>query len=427
MKTGTSYSVPKHEVANLELSELGSRRVKWAGIEMPVLKEIGKRFEKEKPLKGKKLVACCHITTETANLAIALKAGGCEAFLIASNPLSTQDDVAAWLVKEAGIATFAIKGESVETYRKHVEKALASEPDLIIDDGSDVVATLLAEYPQLAKKLIGTTEETTTGITRLKSMEKDGVLSFPAMAVNDSQTKHLFDNRYGTGQSTLDGIIRATNILLAGKTVVVVGFGWCGKGVAQRAKGMGANVVVCEIDPIKGLEAVMEGFRVMPIQDAAAIGDLFVTVTGSFHVIDMPQLENMKDGAIVCNSGHFDVEINLGALKKASKAVEEVRPFVERYELKSGKTIYVLGEGRLINLAAAEGHPSCVMDLSFANQALALEYLVKNQGKLKQGVHVLPAEIDQELAALKLKTMKVQIDEMSDEMVNYKNSWKIGT
>lgn len=424
MKTGT---LPKHEVANLELSELGAKRVNWAGIEMPVLKEIGKRFEKEKPLKGKKLVACCHITSETANLAVALKAGGCEAILIASNPLSTQDDVAAWLAKEAGISTFAIKGESIETYRKHVETALAFEPDLIIDDGSDVVATLLADYPQLAKKLIGTTEETTTGITRLKSMEKDGVLSFPSMAVNDSLTKHLFDNRYGTGQSTLDGIIRATNILLAGKTVVVLGFGWCGKGVSLRAKGMGANVIVCEIDPIKALEAVMEGFRVMPIEEAAKLGDLFITVTGGFHVIDLPHLENMKSGAIVCNSGHFDVEINLEALKKASKKIEEVRPFVERYDLKSGKSIYVLGEGRLINLAAAEGHPSCVMDLSFANQALALEYLVKNQGKLKPGVHILPSEIDQELAHLKLKTMQIAIDEMSDAMLNYKNSWKIGT
>lgn len=423
----TTKQLPKHAVANLDLAELGSQRVKWAAQEMLVLQEIRKRFEKEKPLAGKKLVACCHITSETANLAITLKAGGCEALLIASNPLSTQDDVAAWLVKEAGIQTYAIKGESIETYREHVLEALSFNPDLIIDDGSDVIATLLEQFPGKVKNLIGSTEETTTGITRLRSMEKDGVLTFPAIAVNDSQTKHMFDNRYGTGQSTLDGIIRATNLLLAGKTVVVVGFGWCGRGVASRARGMGAQVVVTEIDPIKALEAVMEGYSVLPINQAAPIGDIFITVTGGYHVIDLPQLEKLKDGAVVCNSGHFDVEINLEGLGKIAKSKENIRPFVERYEMKDGKSIFVLGEGRLINLAAAEGHPSCVMDLSFANQALAIEYLVKNQGKLKNGVQTLPAGIDYELAELKLKTLNVQIDKLSQSMIDYANSWKVGT
>jgi len=423
----TTKQLPKHAVANLDLAELGSQRVKWAAQEMLVLQEIRKRFEKEKPLAGKKLVACCHITSETANLAITLKAGGCEALLIASNPLSTQDDVAAWLVKEAGIQTYAIKGESIETYREHVLEALSFNPDLIIDDGSDVIATLLEQFPGKVKNLMGSTEETTTGITRLRSMEKDGVLTFPAIAVNDSQTKHMFDNRYGTGQSTLDGIIRATNLLLAGKTVVVVGFGWCGRGVASRARGMGAQVVVTEIDPIKALEAVMEGYSVLPINQAAPIGDIFITVTGGYHVIDLPQLEKLKDGAVVCNSGHFDVEINLEGLGKIAKSKENIRPFVERYEMKDGKSIFVLGEGRLINLAAAEGHPSCVMDLSFANQALAIEYLVKNQGKLKNGVQTLPAGIDYELAELKLKTLNVQIDKLSQSMIDYANSWKVGT
>jgi adenosylhomocysteinase len=419
--------LPQCDITNLELAGLGAQRVKWAGQEMQVLKSIRERFEKEKPFLGKKLVACCHITSETANLAITLQAGGCESLLIASNPLSTQDDVAAWLVREAGISTYAIKGESIEKYKSHVEHALAFKPDLIIDDGCDVIATLVEKYPDQAKKLIGSTEETTTGITRLKSMEKDGALPFASIAVNDSLTKHLFDNRYGTGQSTLDGVIRATNILLAGKNVVVVGFGWCGKGVASRSRGMGAQVVICEIDPIKALEASMEGYQVMPIAEAAKIGDSFITVTGNFHAIDLPQLESMKDGAIVCNSGHFDIEINLEGLNQIAKNKEIVRPFVERYELKSGKSVFVLGEGRLINLAAAEGHPSCVMDLSFANQALAIEYLVKNQGKLKAGVHNLPKEIDIEIASLKLKSLGIKIDTLSKEMIQYMNSWKVGT
>jgi adenosylhomocysteinase len=419
--------LPKHHVTSLDLAILGSQRVKWAGQEMPVLKQIRERFEKEKPLLGKRLAACCHITSETANLAITLQAGGCEAILIASNPLSTQDDVAAWLVKEAGISTFAMKGESIETYKKHVAEAINFDPDLIIDDGSDVVATLIQSYPDKAKKLIGSTEETTTGIHRLKAMEKAGVLSFPAMAVNDSQTKYLFDNRYGTGQSTLDGIIRATNILLAGKIVVVVGFGWCGRGVASRARGLGARVVVTEVDSVKALEAVMEGYEVLPIQQAAKLGDVFVTVTGNRHVIDLPHLEAMKDGAIVCNSGHFDLEINLESLEKTAKTKENVRPFVERYELKTGKSIFVLGEGRLINLAAAEGHPSCVMDLSFANQALAIEHLVKNQGKLENKVYTLPKHIDYELAQLKLNSLGVGIDVLTKDMTEYMNSWQSGT
>ncbi len=419
--------LPKHSIADINLAELGEKRVKWAAQEMLVLKQIRERFAKEKPFTGKKLVACCHITTETANLAITLQAGGCEAVLIASNPLSTQDDVAAWLVKEAGISTFAIKGESLETYREHVLEALSFEPDLIIDDGSDVVATLIQEFPERVKKIIGTTEETTTGINRLRAMERDGVLAFPAMAVNDSLTKFMFDNRYGTGQSTLDGILRATNILLAGKNVVVVGYGWCGRGVASRARGMGAQVIVTEVDPIRALEAFMDGYRVMPITEAAPIGDVFITVTGNRFVIDLPHMEAMKDGAIVCNSGHFDLEINLEALAKASADRENVRPFVDKFKLKSGKSVFVLGEGRLINLASAEGHPSCVMDLSFANQALAIEHLVKNAGKLKPGVHKLPAEIDTELASIKLQTLGTNIDKLTPEMLQYLNSWQMGT
>ncbi|HEY9886442.1 MAG TPA: adenosylhomocysteinase [Vampirovibrionales bacterium] len=416
-----------YDIKDISLSALGQQRVDWAAKEMLVLAEIRKRFEKEKPLKGKRLVACCHITTETANLAITLKAGGCESLLIASNPLSTQDDVAAWLVKEAGISTYAIKGESIKQYQEHVQTAIDFKPDLIIDDGSDVVATLTEKYPEQAAKLIGSTEETTTGINRLKVMEREGVLKFPAMAVNDAQTKFLFDNRYGTGQSTLDGVLRATNILLAGKTVVVVGYGWCGRGVASRAKGLGSRVIVTEIDPLRALEAKMDGFEVAPINEIAHLGDLFITLTGSYHVIDMPQMELMKDGAIICNSGHFDVEINIQGLKEASESCEVVRPFVEKYNLKNGKSICVLGEGRLINLAAAEGHPSAVMDLSFANQALAIEYLVKNEGKLDSKVYKLPSHLDAELAALKLHTMGIKIDKASDEMSHYMNSWNIGT
>src|SRR6267143_3551688 len=373
----------EHDIKDISLAPQGKKRIDWAEREMPVLRLIRERFGTEQPLKGVRLVACAHITTETANLARALQAGGAESILIASNPLSTQDDVAASLVADCGIPVFAMKGETTDTYRRHVQAALDFEPDIIIDDGSDVVATLIKERPELAKKIVGSTEETTTGIVRLEAMLKAGVLTFPSIAVNNAQTKHFFDNRYGTGQSTLDGIIRATNILLAGRNLVVVGYGWCGKGVALRARGMGSNVVVTEVDPIKAVEAVMDGFRVMPISQAAPLGDIFVTVTGNRHVIDGEHFALMKDGAIVCNSGHFDLELNLVALKEMSAAVVNIRPFVEEYKVKnSGNRVVVLGEGRLINLAAAEGHPASVMDMSFANQALSVEYLVKNKETL---------------------------------------------
>src|SRR5688572_12645585 len=372
----------EYDVKDIGLAAKGKQRIEWAEREMPVLRLIRKRFAEEKPLSGVKLVACAHITTETANLARALQAGGAESVLIASNPLSTQDDVAASLVNDRGIPVYAIKGESTDTYNRHVRTALDYRPDIVIDDGSDVVATLIKERPDQVKELIGSTEETTTGIQRLEAMQKAGVLTFPSIAVNNAQTKHFFDNRYGTGQSTLDGIIRATNILLAGRNIVVVGYGWCGKGVALRARGMGANVIVTEIDPIKAVEAVMDGFRVMPIAEASAIGDIFITVTGNRHVIDGPHFQKMKDGAIVCNSGHFDLELNLRALGEMSEEPVNMRPFVEEFKIKgSGNRIIVLGEGRLINLAAAEGHPASVMDMSFANQALSVEYLVKERSE----------------------------------------------
>src|SRR4028119_2155337 len=395
----------KHEVKDLSLAPLGKQRIEWAGREMPVLRQIQERFAKEKPFAGIRLAACCHVTTETAHLAIAIKLGGGDAVLIASNPLSTQDDVAACLVEDYGISVFALKGEDAATYERHVYTALDHRPNIIIDDGSDVVAALIQHRPNQISDLIGTTEETTTGIVRLRAMLKDGVLTFPAMNVNDADAKHFFDNRYGTGQSTLDGIIRATNILLAGKNIVVAGYGWCGKGTALRARGMGANVIVTEIDPIRAIEAVMDGFRVMPMDEAAKIGDFFVTVTGNRHVIDKEHFESMKDGAIVANSGHFDLELNLEALREMSDSVEKRRPFVEEYNGKNGKSVIVLGEGRLINLAAAEGHPASVMDMSFANQALSAEFLVRNKGKLAAGVHVLPAEVDQEIASLKLRAL----------------------
>ena len=418
----------QHDIKDINLAPEGKQRIEWADREMPVLRLIRERFEAERPLEGVRLVACAHITTETANLARTLQAGGAEALLIASNPLSTQDDVAASLVADWGIPVMAIKGESIDTYVSHVRAALDTNPNMIIDDGSDVVATMLKEKKELVDGLIGTTEETTTGIVRLKAMQKAGVLNFPSIAVNDAQTKHFFDNRYGTGQSTLDGVIRATNILLAGKTIVVVGYGWCGKGVAMRARGMGGNVVVCEIDPIKAIEAVMDGMRVLPISEAAKIGDFFITVTGNRHVIDKHHFEAMKDGAIVCNSGHFDLELNLEALREMSEPVVKRRPFVEEYRSKNGdKSVIVLGEGRLINLAAAEGHPASVMDMSFANQALSAEYLVKEKGKLENGVHVLPEEVDQEIASLKLRAMGINIDELTPEMIEYMSSWETGT
>ncbi len=417
----------EYDIKDINLAPQGKQRIEWADREMPVLRLIRERFEQEKPLEGIKLVACAHITTETANLARTLQAGGAEATLIASNPLSTQDDVAASLVADWGIPVFAIKGESTDTYMRHVRSALDTNPNIIIDDGSDVVATMLKEKKELSEKIIGTTEETTTGIQRLRAMQRDGVLNFPSIAVNDAQTKHFFDNRYGTGQSTLDGIIRATNILLAGKNFVVVGYGWCGKGCAMRARGLGANVIVTEIDPIKAIEAVMDGFRVLPMKEAAKIGDFFVTVTGNRHVIDREHFESMKDGAIVCNSGHFDLELNLEALREMSESVENRRPFVEEYMGKNGKSVIVLGEGRLINLAAAEGHPASVMDMSFANQALSAEYLVKQQGNLPAGVHVLPPEVDQEIASLKLRSLGISIDTLTPEMLEYMTSWETGT
>jgi len=416
-----------HEVKDLSLAPIGKQRIEWAGREMPVLKSIQENFAKNKPFAGIRLVACCHVTTETAHLAIALKAGGADAILIASNPLSTQDDVAAALVSEYGIPVFAIKGEDNETYHRHVQIALDHKPSIIIDDGCDVVATLVKERPHQLSDVIGTTEETTTGIVRLQAMFRDGVLTFPAMNVNDAETKHFFDNRYGTGQSTLDGIIRATNILLAGKTVVVAGYGWCGKGVAMRAKGLGSNIIVTEINPVRAIEAAMDGFRVMPMLDAAALGDIFVTVTGNKHVIRGEHFAVMKDGAIVSNSGHFDIEIDLKNLASQAKEVKEVRNFTQEYKLADGRSIIVIGEGRLVNLAAAEGHPSAVMDMSFANQALAVEYLVQNKGKLTPGIYNIPQDIDQEIARLKLEAMGISLDTLTKDQLEYINSWTSGT
>jgi adenosylhomocysteinase len=413
------------EIKDIGLSELGRQRIEWAAREMPVLKSIRERFAEEKPLEGIRLVSCNHVTTETAQLCMALKDAGADSILIASNPLSTQDDVAAALV-EYGIPVYAIKGEDNETYLRHVQIALDHRPQIIIDDGSDVVATLVKDRPEQIDDLIGTTEETTTGIVRLRAMMNDGVLRHPAINVNDSQTKHFFDNRYGTGQSTLDGIVRATNILLAGKTVVVVGFGWCGKGVALRAKGMGANVIVTEIDPVKAIEATLEGYQVTTMQDAAFIGDIFITVTGNKHVISRNHLRSMKDGAIVCNSGHFDNEIDMQSLENLANSVTEVRPYVKKYELEFNN-IFVIADGRLVNLGAAEGHPSAVMDMSFANQALAVEHLVLNRGKLQAGIHPVPAEKDAEIARLKLEAMGIEIDTLTEDQENYINSWCEGT
>ncbi|MGG6237254.1 adenosylhomocysteinase [Nodosilinea sp. AN01ver1] len=417
----------KYDVKDISLATQGKQRIEWAGREMPVLRQIQDRFAAEKPLAGIRISACCHVTTETAHLAIALKNGGADAVLIASNPLSTQDDVAASLVADYGIPVFALRGEDSDTYHRHVETALDHRPNIIIDDGSDVVATLVKERQAQLSDIIGTTEETTTGIVRLRAMFNDGVLSFPAMNVNDADTKHFFDNRYGTGQSTLDGIIRATNVLLAGKNVVVAGYGWCGKGTAMRARGMGANVIVTEIDPIRAIEAVMDGFRVMPMAKAAPQGDLFITVTGNKHVIRREHFEAMKDGAMVCNSGHFDIEIDLKSLGEMASEVKQVRNFTQQYMLGNGKSVIVLGEGRLVNLAAAEGHPSAVMDMSFANQALACEYLVKNKGSLEPGLHSIPEAVDKEIARLKLVAMGIEVDSLTPEQEIYINSWTVGT
>lgn len=416
------------DIKDISLAQSGQQRVEWADRDMPVLRLIRERFAVEKPLEGIRLIACAHVTTETANLVRTLKAAGADSVLIASNPLSTQDDVAAALVANYDVPVYAIKGESTETYNKHVRTALDFKPQIIIDDGSDVVATLLKERAEQVPELMGTTEETTTGIVRLRAMERAGILSFPAVAVNDAQTKHFFDNRYGTGQSTLDGIVRATNILLAGRTMIVVGYGWCGKGIALRGRGMGCNVVVTEIDPIKAVEAVMDGFRVMPMREAAQIGDIFVTVTGNRHVIDREHFAVMKDTAIVCNSGHFDLELNLTALREMSHEGVTMRPFVEEYKNReTGNRVVVLGEGRLINLAAAEGHPASVMDMSFANQALSAEFIVKQHGQLSPGVHKLPEEVDREIASLKLRALGIAIDELTGEQVEYISSWETGT
>ena len=424
----STKSVAEFDIKDIGLAAEGKKRIEWSEREMPVLRLIREKFASEKPLEGIRVVACAHVTTETANLVRTLQAGGADSILIASNPLSTQDDVAASLVADWGVPVFAIKGESTETYNRHVRTALDSRPQIIIDDGSDVVATLLKERGEQKHEIIGTTEETTTGIVRLQAMEQAGVLPFPSIAVNNAQTKHFFDNRYGTGQSTIDGIIRATNILLAGRTVVVVGYGWCGKGVAMRARGLGSNVVVTEINPIKAIEAVMDGFRVMPMAAASAIGDIFITVTGNRHVIDGAHFAKMKDGAIVCNSGHFDLELNLVALREMSKPAVNLRPFVEEFTVnESGHRVMVLGEGRLINLAAAEGHPASVMDMSFANQALSAEYIVRHRGELKPGVHTLPEEVDTEIAGLKLKALGIDIDTLTPEQVEYLSSWETGT
>lgn len=414
-----------HDVKDLSLAAQGRKRIDWAGNDMPVLRSIRERFEKEQPLKGQRIAACLHVTTETANLLITLKAGGAEVSVCASNPLSTQDDVAAALA-EMGIGSYCIKGEDNETYYKHINQALDIKPTITMDDGADTVGVIHSERRDLIPHIIAGTEETTTGVIRLKAMAADGVLAYPIIAINDADTKHLFDNRYGTGQSTLDGILRATNILLAGRTVVVAGYGWCGKGVAMRAKGHGANVIVTEIDPTKAIEAVMDGFRVMPMDDAAKIGDVFITVTGCKDVLVGRHFESMKDGAIVCNSGHFNVEIDIPSLEKLGSK-KQARDFVDEYTLPSGKRVYLLGEGRLINLASAEGHPASVMDMSFANQALCSEWLVSNYAALDKGVYRVPEEIDKNVAALKLASMNVAIDKLTPEQAKYLSSWQEGT
>ncbi len=415
------------DVKDLSLSAQGKLKIEWAGREMPVLKLIGQRFEKEKPLKGWRLSACLHVTSETANLALVLQKGGADVVICASNPLSTQDEVAAALVKEYGIPTFAQKGEDKDTYYRHIMAALAHKPQLTMDDGADLLSTLHTEKTDLLPGVSGGTEETTTGVIRLRSMAKDGKLKYPVIAVNDAQTKHFFDNRYGTGQSTIDGITRATNILWAGKNVVVCGYGWCGRGLAQRANGLGGHVIVIEVDPIKALEAVMDGYRVMPLAKAASIGDIFVTVTGDINVIDEKHFKLMKDGAIVANSGHFNVEINIPALERMARTKRQVRPFVEEFTMADGRAIYLLGEGRLINLAAAEGHPASVMDMSFADQALSAEYLTTGKKKLKPGVYPVPEALDKEVGRLKLASMGITIDKLTPQQKKYLASWEMGT
>ena len=416
----------EHDVKDLSLAAQGKKRIEWADADMPVLRAIRERFEKEKPLAGKKMSACLHVTAETANLARTLKAGGADLVLVASNPLSTQDDVAASLVKDYGVSVHAINGEDTETYYKHIKAALEHDPVVTMDDGADLVSTLHADYPEKVGNVLGSMEETTTGIIRLRAMHKDGALKIPVFAVNDAQTKYLFDNRYGTGQSTVDGIIRATDFLVAGKKVVVAGYGWCGKGFAMRMKGMGANVIVTEVDPIKALEAAMDGYWVMPMAEAAKIGDLFVTITGDIHVLRGEHFALMKDGAIIANSGHFNVEININELEKMAKGKNEnVRNYVDEYVMEDGRRLYLLAQGRLINLAAAEGHPASVMDMSFATQALTTEYMV--QHKMPVAVHEVPEEIENWIATAKLKSMGVEIDELTEEQKEYLASWQLGT
>lgn len=415
------------DVKDLSLASEGKLKIEWAYQQMPVLQSIKERFKKEKPLEGLTVGCCLHITSETANLLLTLKAGGAKVVACASNPLSTQDSVAASLVKDYGISVFAIKRENSKTYYNHLNKVLDFNPQITMDDGADLVFLLHTKRKSQIKNIIGSSEETTTGVARLKAMEKDESLKLPVIAVNDSSTKHLFDNRYGTGQSTIDGILRATNILLAGKTFVVAGYGWCGRGIAMRAKGMGANVIVTEVDSVRALEAAMDGYRVMKMSGAAKIGDIFVSATGNKHVISLGMIKLMKDGAIVANSGHFDVEIDMASLENVAKEKRRLRNSLDEYTLKTGKKIYVLGEGRLVNLVAAEGHPAEVMDMSFANQALASEYFVKNKGKLLSKVYVLPKEIDNEIAMLKLKSMGISIDKLTKEQEKYLSSWTEGT
>ena len=415
------------DVKNLELASEGLKRITWAEREMPVLRQIKQRFSREKPLQGLKLAACLHVTSETANLAITLKEGGAEVYLCASNPLSTQDDVAASLVANHGISTFAIKGEDTSTYYNHIISVLETKPHITMDDGADLVATLHGERTDLMENIIGGTEETTTGVIRLKSLADEGNLKYPVIAVNDADTKHFFDNRYGTGQSTLDGITRATNILWAGKTVVVIGYGWCGRGVAMRARGMGAQTIVCEVNHIRGLEAAMDGHQVMTMEEASKLGDIFITVTGGMKAIDKKHVANMKDGVLLANSGHFNVQIDIDGIEELSDSKSDIKPFVEEYILMDGRKINLLGQGRLINLAAAEGHPSAVMDMSFADQSLSAEYVASQYQNLEKKVYVVPRDIDDEIGRLKLLSMGIEIDKLTDEQEIYLNSWNVGT
>ncbi len=419
--------LPACDIKDIELAEKGKERVEWASRQMPVLKQIKENFSKEKPLSGIRIGACLHVTTETANLMSTLKAGGAEVSLCASNPLSTQDDVAAYLVKYEGISVFAIKGEDSNTYYSHINSVLDIKPHITMDDGADLVSTLHTERKELLENVIGGTEETTTGVIRLRSMEKEGALKYPIIAVNDANTKHLFDNRYGTGQSTIDGILRATNTLIAGKQFVVAGYGWCGRGLAMRARGMGARVIVTEVNPLRALEALMDGYYVMPMKDAARLGDIFCTVTGDINVIRKEHFEVMKNGAIICNSGHFNVEIDIKALEEMATEKRRFRDYIDEYTLPDGRKIYLLAEGRLVNLSAAEGHPAQVMDMSFANQAMAVEFLISFSKELQQKVYKVPELIDRKIAMLKLKTMGIAIDTLTQEQKEYLESWHLGT